>query len=308
MNSPSFTGDGPDEAGRHDAQRARDQSARAQRLDRLLDLLQPRAGVIDARPLGRLDRDQDVAAVLDRRELLRDRLEQVDGGKRDHGPDRQDHERDVERARQDPAIAVDHALEDRLGQAVDRPVRRHHQLRAHHRRQRAGDDAGEEDRGGELDRELAEQTPGVAGHEGERHEHRHQRAGRRDDREADLARAVEGGEQRRLAVLDAAVDVLDLDDRVVDDDADGEHDREQGQDVDRGAEERHHHERGDDRDRDRDHGDDGRAPVAQENQDDEDDEADALEERLQHAVDRGADEVRLVIHDAAFRCRAAARP
>ena len=86
-------------------------------------------------------------------------------------------------------------------------------------------------------RELAEQPAGVAGHEGERHEHRHQRRGRGDDREADLAGAVEGGEQRRLAVLDAAVDVLDLDDGVVDDDADGEHDGEQRQHVDRGAEE-----------------------------------------------------------------------
>ena len=120
--------------------------------------------------------------------------------------------------------------------------------------------------------------PVLPGHEGERHEHRHEGGGRRDDREADLARAVEGGEQRRLALLDAPVHVLDLHDRVVHHDADGEHDGEQGQHVDGGAEVAHHHEGGDDRDRDRHHGDDGRAPVAQEEQDHQDHEADALEQ------------------------------
>ena len=133
-------------------------------------------------------------------------------------------------------------LEDRLGHALDAAMGRHHQLRAQHRRERARHDAGEEDRGGERDAEFAEELAGIAGHEGEGHEHRHQGGGGGDHREADLARAVEGGEQRRLPFLDAPVHVLDLDDGVVHHDADGEHDGEQRQHVDRCAEEGHHHE------------------------------------------------------------------
>ena len=104
-------------------------------------------------------------------------------------------------------------------------------------RERARHDAGEEDRGRERDAEFAEELAGIAGHEGERHEHRHQGGGGGDHREADLARAVEGGEQRRLPFLDAPVHVLDLHDGVVHHDADGEHDGEQRQHVDGGAEE-----------------------------------------------------------------------
>jgi hypothetical protein len=117
---------------------------------------------------------------------------------------------------------------------------------------------------------------GVAGHEGERQEHRHQGGGGGDHREADLARPVEGGEERRLALLDAAMDVLDLDDGVVHHDADGEHHGEERQHVDGGAEEGDHHVGGDHRDRDRDDGDERRAPVAQEDQDHQHDERDAL--------------------------------
>ena len=43
-------------------------------------------------------------------------------------------------------------------------------------------------------------------------------------------------DERRLALLDAMIDVLEHDDRVVDDEADRQHQREQGQQVDRIAE------------------------------------------------------------------------
>ena len=97
--------------------------------------------------------------------------------------------------------------------------------------------------------------------------------------------------------LDAPVHVLDLDDGVVHHDADGEHDGEQRQHVDRCAEEGHHHEGRRDGDRDRHHGHDGGAPVAQEDQDDEDHQRHAFHEGVQHAVDGGADELALVIGD-----------
>ena len=58
---------------------------------------------------------------------------------------------------------------------------------------------------------------------------------------------------------------------------------------------------GDDGDGDCDHRDDRRAPVAQEDEDHQDDEGDALGEGMQHPVDRGADELALVVKD--FRGR-----
>ena len=51
---------------------------------------------------------------------------------------------------------------------------------------------------------------------------------------------------------DVALDVLDHDDGVVDDDADGEHEAEQRQVVEREAEHRHEEERADERHRDGD--------------------------------------------------------
>ena len=75
---------------------------------------------------------------------------------------------------------------------------------ANSRNKRAGQALGEADRG--INR-------------GERDRHR-------KDGAEDLAHAADGGVERLFAVLDMAVDVLDDHDRVVDDEADGEHHRE----------------------------------------------------------------------------------
>ena len=67
---------------------------------------------------------------------------------------------------------------------------------------------------------------------------RGQGQGHGDDREDDLARADQRRLERRLAGLDVAVDVLQHDDRVVDDEADRQHQGQQRQRVDREAERR----------------------------------------------------------------------
>ena len=67
---------------------------------------------------------------------------------------------------------------------------------------------------------------------------RRQRQGHGDDREDDLARADQRRLERRLALLDVAVDVLQHDDGVVDDQADRQHQGQQRQRVDREAERR----------------------------------------------------------------------
>ena len=93
------------------------------------------------------------------------------------------------------------------------------------RRQRQGVDRRDHRRDGDRQRELVVEAPGQAADEGERHEDRdeHRRDG--DDRARHLAHRLVGGVARAEPVLDVALDVLDDDDRVVDDDADGEHQR-----------------------------------------------------------------------------------
>ena len=104
-----------------------------------------------------------------------------------------------------------------------------------------------------------------------------ERDGHRDDRQRDLVRAADRGVERRHAVLDMAVDVLDHHDRVVHHEADAEHERQQRQQVDRIAErqERDHHP--DQRQRNGDDRDEGRAQIAEEQEDDDDDDRRRLE-------------------------------
>ena len=75
--------------------------------------------------------------------------------------------------------------------------------------------------------------PTMPGHEQQRDEDRDQRQRQRDDREADLARALEAASHRALALLDVADDVLDHDDGVVDDEAGADRQRHQREVVER---------------------------------------------------------------------------
>ena len=79
---------------------------------------------------------------------------------------------------------------------------------------------------------------------------------------------------RFLAVLDVAHDVLEHDDGVVDDETDGERQRQQRDVVDRMAEQIHAGEGADDRDRQRDRRDQRGAEAAQEEVDHDDDQHD----------------------------------
>jgi hypothetical protein len=126
------------------------------------------------------------------------------------------------------------------------------ELGAEHRRQAEREEAGKGDGADHRRGELAEQEAGLAGDEHDRHEHRADDERGRDDGEADLARAFEGGGERRLPFLDPVVDVFEHDDGVVDDDADRQHHGEQGEEVDREAEQPQHREAGEQAER---HGD-----------------------------------------------------
>ena len=106
-----------------------------------------------------------------------------------------------------------------------------------HRHQRQGDERGDADRDREHEAEFPEQAPCRAGQERDRNEDRNEGDGRGDDGEEDLPRAEHGGGAARQTRTPAALDVLEHDNRVVDDQTGGEHEREQGQQVDGEADE-----------------------------------------------------------------------
>ena len=158
-------------------------------------------------------------------------------------------------------------------------------------------EARDQRRGGNRDRKLAKEQAGYPGEKRRWHEHGAQRQRNRDQRSADLVHGDMGGLGGSHSTLQVAFDILDHDDRVVDDDADREHEPEQGQVVERDAEGVEDSERADQGDRNGDHRDDGGAPTLQKQEHDADDQQDRDENRGDHLVHRFADEYRGIVDD-----------
>ena len=112
-----------------------------------------------------------------------------------------------------------------------------------------------------------------------------------------IARRAASAGESRVVLLQLRLDRLDHDDRVVDHDADGEHQREQRHGVGGEAERQHHGERADQRYRHGDQRDQGGAEVAEEQEDDDDDEDERLEQRVHDLLDAFLDEGRGVVGD-----------
>jgi hypothetical protein len=149
-------------------------------------------------------------------------------------------------------------------------VDRLQESRTQHRRQGQRHDARDQDGEGDDQAELVEHAADNAAHEQHRNEHGDQRQRHRDDGETDFLGALEGGLHRLLARLDVAHDVLEHDDGVVDHEAHGERQRQQGDVVDRMAADIHAGKSADDRDRQRDGRDQRRPEAAQEEVDGDD--------------------------------------
>ena len=153
------------------------------------------------------------AGVLRRQEALGHDDVEPDGGHQGHDRHAQGEGLVPQHPLQAAVIAVQHALEHPLGEQIQPPVLRLvfglQQPRAHHRRERQGDEGRDHHRRAQRDGELPEQPAHDAGHEQQRDEDRDQREAQRNDREADLLGALERRLQRRFARLDVADDVLD---------------------------------------------------------------------------------------------------
>ena len=151
----------------------------------------------------------------------------------------------------------------------------------HQRRQGARHQQREGDGNAGGQREGLEELPDDAGHEADGREDGDDGGGGGHDRQTDLVGRLQRGVVRRFSVAHVAHDVLDLHDRIVDQDADRQRQGQQGHHVQRlvqraqdgeGRDQRHRHGNG---------RDEGRPPVAQEDEDDDDRQHGAQQQSLQ---------------------------
>ena len=185
---------------------------------------------------------------------------------------------------------------DERGFPLDRrPVQ---QDQAQRRRDGQGHHHGRQQRERIGERQRLEEGAGQPAHEEDRHHRQHDDQRRVDDRAADLERGFEDDGRGRFAAALLAVlaqapdDVLDVDDGVVDDGAEGDDEAGQDHRVDRGPAEVEHEPRRHQRERDREEADQRHPPLEEEGAEDQHHEDGADEERHRQIVDRQLDEGR----------------
>ncbi len=178
-----------------------------------------------------------------------------------------DHQRNAAAAQDAPhqadiavAGAVEHAVERREQPAAKNPIEqtreaifwrvvRPEERSGQCRRQGQGVERRDHRGNGDGQRELLVELPGEAGNECRRDKHRAEHQRRGDDRPRHFLHGLTGRFLRRLAEADVALDVFHHDDGVVHHDADGQHQAEQRQRVERETEQVHDREGADQRHR-----------------------------------------------------------
>ncbi len=170
------------------------------------------------------------------------------------------------------------------------------QARAHQRCEGERDKSGSEDRDDNGHGKFAKDSPEQTGQKDERNKNGRERDRHRKDREGNFASAVEGGLEDGFTMLRAPNDIFQKDNRVIDQKADRQRHRHQGEIVDRVIERVHDRDREQERERERDDRDQriGRAP--EEGVDDQDDKDEGDEERRLHIVHGIDDALRPIEH------------
>ena len=269
----------------------------------LLDLGQDGAGPRQGGGVGQGDVDEEIARVLAGDEAGGDLVEQPAGAGGGSGDDQHRHQGDAPQGGHKtgvtPAAPVQQGEEPAQGAA--RGAGGPQQQAAEGRAQGQGDERGQGHRHRDGHRELEVELAGDAGQEGGGHEDRVQHQGGGDDGSGDLGHGPLGrllGAQ--LLLVDEALGVLDHDDGVIDDDADGEDDREQGDGIDGQPRRQQHGEGADDRPGDGQDRHQGGAPVTEEGIGDQDDQPQGLEHGDDHVAQADAHEVGGVVIDVVF--------
>ena len=123
-----------------------------------------------------------------------------------------------------------------------------------HWRDEPRDEQGKDDGDGDGEAKLAEILSGDAGHETDRRKHRYNRRRNRDHRQANFIRRFQRGAIGRFTHAHMTHDILDLDNRVVDENASDDGDGEQADQIEREAQHIHRPEGRDGGQRQRDGG------------------------------------------------------
>ena len=209
---------------------------------------------------------------------------------------RHDHPPPADDTRESPAVGVDRPLEQGSptcsvgqGMVAEEPGREHRHERA---RQQVGGDHREADRKRQRDEQRLRRPL----HEERRQEHREDAKHRQEPRDRRVQVPLTHGRGDRAGPFHLVVDVLDLDGRLVDQDADGQRQAAEGHEVDRLAREPQGHQRPADRERDVEDHDDDAPPVAEEDQhhqSGQDRAEDALGRQAPHGVGDGGGLVEL---------------
>ena len=289
----------------------------------VVDLVAETGNLLDPRPGVSAHVNFELAAVDRGKEVLSQ--EGVEEHRRCH---RQAEERDQEKLGvgdtqlEDPVITAAESLE----QVLETPLKPHQDVAAgapsflgggvrlpQQVLGHGGDNGSREDVGGqhrEADRlgERHEQELGHAAQEEHRHEDDADRDGRHQGRDGDLSGAIQDGVLDLLALVEVAVDVLDLDGGVVDQDPHREGQPPQRHDVDGFAQGSQRQQRRENGQGDRDGDDHGAAPASQEDQDHEGRQAGGDDGLAHHSVDGRANEHRLIGQRRDLQVRGELRP
>ena len=249
-----------------------------------------------------LRRNDQIALVLDRQERGRDARQSVDSH-RDEREREDDHQAGAARHCADkPGVSVLQPPVDRVEAAREKvapPVRpaRPEPQRGLRGLQGQGVDGADEGGGGDDQRELPVELSGEPRQESRGNEHGHQHQRDAEDRTGEIVHRPSGGLAAGQPTLDVTRDAFDNDDRVVDHDADRQHQGEQRREIDRKTQRRHRGEGADQRDRHRGRGHEHRPPVLQEDQDDDQHQDRRLDQRPVDLENGGPHEYCRVVGD-----------
>ncbi len=277
----------------------RDVSNPRSRRQELLDLVGDLDRALEGRGVGELHVEQQEALVLLGDEPGGQPAADQAGEEREARQDREGHRGLADQAARPVHVSVGGSGEDAVEgpeEATQRAaglVAGPEQQRRQGRRERKSVERGDGHGDGDGDGELLVQAALDAAHQADGDEHRGEHQGDPDDGPRDLGHRLERGFPRRHPLFDVVLDGLHDHDGVVHHEADGEDQTEERERVDGETQEREEGEGADERHRHRDEGNEGGAPVLEEEEDHEDHE--------DHGLPKGARDLLHPLGDRAAR-------